>query len=337
MPPPAQIGKKCTNSSLINNKIDHKKLGVNLSIVKKTQTEQKQSKPHLDEGIYAAALSPMHVDYSCNCKALVEHCNDLINRGCKGVVLFGTTGEGTSFSVAERIQIITKVFQLGIDPQRTIIGISCCAIDDVMKLASLAIDYHCPAVLIAPPFFYKNVSDEGVIDFYRNIILSVNRPGLKIMLYHIPQFSGVPITINIIKALKEEFPNNVIGIKESEGNLNFTREILSNFDDFKVFVGSEVHISEAVQLGAAGGISGIVNAYLELICSLYEYGKDQNKPNQNPKINNISQIIKNYPTSPAIKTIVESQKGGDWHVMRPPLISLNEQQKKELKELLNRT
>lgn len=297
-------------------------------------TIQKITKPSLVKGVYAASLTPMHEDFSCNCEALAYHCNDLINRGCKGIVLFGTTGEGTSFSVAERAQVITNIIRLGIDPHKIIIGISCCAINDVVKLASIAINHQCAAVLIAPPFFYKSVSEEGIIAYYRNVIQSVNHPELKILLYHIPQFSGVPITINIIRALKNEFSSTIIGIKESEGNLDFTREILSTFENFKVFVGHEVHISEAVQLGAAGGISGIVNAYPELICSLYEYGKDQQKPDYNPTAKNIIGALKNYPLFPAIKGMVESQKGIDWRVVRPPLVSLNEQQRQELIDLL---
>lgn len=187
-------------------------------------------------------------------------------------------------------------------------------------------------MLIAPSFFYKNVSEEGVFNFYRNVIQSVSHPELKILLYHIPQYTGVPITINVIKALKDEFSSTIIGIKESEGNLDFTKEILLTFENFEVFVGHELHISEAVGLGAAGGISGIVNAYPELICSLYEYGKDQEKPNYNPTAKNIIQALKKYPIFPAIKGMVESQKGMDWRIMRPPLISLNEQQEQELIE-----
>lgn len=247
----------------------------------------------LVSGVYAAALTPMYEDLRCNSKALYNHCNDLIRRGCKGVVLFGTTGEGTSFSVTEREQVINEVIQLGMDPQQIIIGISCCAIDDAIKLTSLAIDHHCAAVLIAPPFFYKSVSEEGVINFYKKIIRSVNHKELKILLYHIPQYSGVPITLNVIKTLTEEFPNTVIGIKESEGNLDFTKEILSTLKDFKVFVGNESHISEAVQLGAAGGISGIANAYPELICSLF----DLKNPNNNSTVKDLIQSLKNYPLS----------------------------------------
>jgi 4-hydroxy-tetrahydrodipicolinate synthase len=296
--------------------------------------EQKATKHSLANGVYAATLTPMYEDFSCNCEALVNHCNDLINRGCKGIVLFGTTGEGTSFSVAEREQLIKEVVRSGIDPQKIIIGITCCAINDAIKLASLAIDSHCAAVLISPPFFYSNLCEEGVINFYKEIIRSIDHHELKILLYHIPQYSGVPITMNMIKALNDEFPNTVIGIKESEGNLDFTKKVLSTFENFKVFVGHELHISEAVQSGAAGGISGIVNAYPELISSLYEYGKNQDKPDYNPVAKIVVQSLKKHPIFPAIKAVVESQKGKDWHVVRLPLVSLNKQQKQELIESL---
>lgn len=301
---------------------------------KNVSIEKKTTQGYLLAGVYAAVLTPMYEDFSCNCEVLVSHCKDLMNRGCKGIVLFGTTGEGPSFSVAEREQVVTNIIRLGIDPQKIIVGISCCAIEDAIKLVSLAIDKHCAAVLICPPFFYKNVSEEGLVSFYKHIIQSVNHPALKILLYHIPQFSGVSITISVIKALKDEFPNHIIGIKESEGNLDFTRKIISTFDDFNVFVGHELHISEAVQLGASGGISGIANAYPELICSLYEYGKDQKKSNTNPTVKNMIEVLKNYPIFPAIKGIVENQKGKDWHVVRPPLIALNKQQNLALIESL---
>jgi 4-hydroxy-tetrahydrodipicolinate synthase len=315
--------------------LNQQMLGANLiTAIEDKISNQKRAETVLFTGVYAAALTPMHNDFRCNCEELATHCSDLMNRGCTGVVLFGTTGEGSSFSVSEREMAIKNLIQLGLDPQKVIVGILSCAIDDVIKLASVAIDQQCAAVLVAPPFFYKKVDDAGVVAFYKKIIQEINHPDLKIILYHIPQYSDVPITLNIIKELREEFPNNVIGIKESEGNLSLTKEVLSTFPGFKVFVGNELQISEAVQLGASGGISGIVNAYPELICSLYEFGKNQQKPNYNKIAQNIVQSLKNYPIFPAIKNIVEKQKGQAWHVLRPPLMHLDELQSQALNEAL---
>lgn len=283
---------------------------------------------HLNEsqpfsGVYAAALTPVNEDLRCHTQELENHCQDLIRRGCRGVVLFGTTGEGTSFSVDERANILKQVIELGVDPQKIILGISCCATEDVIKLISVAMDLGCAAVLVAPPFFFKHVDDAGVIAFYRQIIQSVDRSALRLLLYHIPQFSGVPITLNIIRVLQQEFPDSVIGIKESEGNLSFTKQILSEFSDFKLFVGNELQIAVAVQLGAAGGISGIANAYPELITSLYDGGDQE-------RVQRIVESLTKYPIFSAIKSVVTSQKGAAWHFVRPPLVPLDETQRQAL-------
>jgi 4-hydroxy-tetrahydrodipicolinate synthase len=286
-------------------------------------------------GVYAAALTPMRDDLSCNCEELVNHCNDLMKRGCRGIVLFGTTGEGTSFSVEERESVIKTVIQSGVDSRRLIIGISCSAIADTVKLASTAIFQRCSAVLVAPPFFYKHVDDAGVVAFYREVIRRVNSSDLKVILYHIPQYSGVPLNLNIIKTLREEFPTCVVGIKESEGNISLTKDILSTFPGFKVFVGNELHISEAVQLGAVGGISGVANAFPELISSLYEYGLDQHKPDLNEVAQRVIKTLTLFPLFPAIKRTVVAQKGAAWHVLRPPLMPLDEKQSQALLEALD--
>lgn len=284
----------------------------------------------LFSGVYAASLTPMHPDFSCNDEVLTSHCLDLMNRGCTGIVLFGTTGEGSLFNVEERKAALRAVIKRGVDPQRLILAISCSAIHDVVELCLEAIRSRCSGVLVVPPFFYKNVEESGVIAFYREVIQKVGDPALKLFLYHIPKFSGVPITLPIIKALHHEFPHTVMGIKESDGNLSFTKEILSQFPGFIVFVGNELQLSDAVQAGAAGTICGMANAYPELIRSLYEYGKDRTQPDLNDAAIRLVQAIKKYPLVPALKSLLERHKGPDWRVLRPPLTPLSPEQSQAL-------
>lgn len=267
-------------------------------------------------GIYAASLTPMHHDLSCDYDEWVIHCQELIKKGCKGVVLFGTTGEGPSFSVEERKQALKTLIEKGVDPQKIILGVMCSAIGDAAELARTASKQKCAAALIIPPFFYKDVSDEGVIAFYREVIYRAGDPRLKILLYHIPQYSGVRISLNVIQTLREEFPNNVVGIKDSEGNLPFIMSVIDLFPDFSVFAGKELLIPEAVQYGATGGISGIANTYPELICSLCEPG------NEHEKIDKLMEVYKGYRGMsfvPAMKAIMEDRRGSRWHNVRPPL------------------
>lgn len=173
-------------------------------------------KPDLQEGVYAAVLTPMHSDLRCNHKKLASHCFELIQQGCTGVALFGTTGEGPSFSLAERVEALEKLILEGFDPEKIILANGSSGILDTVELGREALKHGCAALLVAPPSFYKNVTDIGVMAFYREIIQKIGNPNLRILLYHIPQMSGVPISLEIIEALRKEFPEIVIGIKRAK-------------------------------------------------------------------------------------------------------------------------
>jgi len=286
------------------------------------KTNDITTQKRLVEGIYAASLTPIHPDLSCNTQELAAHCQDIIQRGCKGVVLFGTTGEGPSFSVEERLNALKEVIDLGVPPKHIILANGGANIPETVDLAKGALSLNCPFFLVTPPSFFKNVPENGVISFYQEVIKHVGNPNLRILLYHIPQFSGVPLTLHIVEALRKEFPESVIGLKESEGNLSFTRALLQRFPDFQLFVGHENHILEAIHKGAAGSIGGIANLYPELLCSLFEQGK--HSANQNPqKLDAIIHAINGYPFISAFKAAMETKRGPSWHHMRPPLLPLN--------------
>lgn len=283
----------------------------------------------LEEGIYAAALTPMHPDLNCHFQELANHCHNLIERGCKGVVLFGTTGEGPSFSIEERLEALDKLIEEGINPKTVILGNGGGNIPETVELGLGALKRNCTNLLTAPPTFFKNVAEEGVIAFYREIIQRVADRNLRIILYHYPAYTCVPITLKIIEALHSEFPDRVIGIKDSEGNLSFDKAVIDAFPSFKVFVGNESHIIEAVHNGASGSICGLANLYPELICSLYKQGKQGNDANPN-ELTLISQTLRNYPFIAAMKALMEKKKGAAWHVLRPPLLPLDASQRSEL-------
>lgn len=262
------------------------------------------------KGIYAAALTPMHSDYRCNTKLLLSHCQDLLTRGCQGIALFGTTGEGPSFSTEEKIQVLNELIASGLDPRKIIFANGSASIPDTIALAKAA--HSCAAMLICPPSFYKNVPEEGVIAYYRAILRKI--PQIKVLLYHIPQYSGVPISINIIRALLKEFPNNVIGLKESEGNLPLTKEAIKTFPGFQVFVGKESCIIEAVHAGGAGSICGLANLFPELLVSLL-------KMTSTPKeLDEATALFRKGSFIPNAKAWLEKKTGADWKTVRPPLL-----------------
>ncbi len=273
------------------------------------------------KGVYAASLTPLNADLTCDYDTYADHCKDLIAQGCSGVVLFGTMGEGSSFSVAERQEGIQAIVDRGVDPNKIIVSVGCPSIEDTVKLTQTALFAKCAAVLMMPPYFFKNVSDAGIISFYREVIQKVNNPDLKIFLYHIPQFSGVRISLDVIRKLHGEFPNTVIGMKESEGNFELVQAILKEFPHFQLLVGNETMIADAVSLGAAGGVSGIANICPQLICSLYK-GKERQS-----EIEAFMKILGSHHFIPATKSVLEQKKGASWSLLRPPLAPLNSENK----------
>ncbi len=269
----------------------------------------------IENGVYAAALTPMHGNLRCHDTLLTEHCLQLINRGCQGVVLFGTTGEGASFSVGEKKQALRQVISHGLDPQKIIVGNGSACLTDTVDLALATIEQRCLGSLIAPPCFYKNVLEEGVIAFYREVIRRVANPHLRIILYHIPQYTGVPITVNTVKTLCTEFPDIVVGIKESEGNLSLVKDLLATVPQCQVFVGKELHLPQAIAYGASGTICGMANLWPELICSLY-------KGASTAELEKVIATIGNQPFIAACKALLAESNDPTWRFVRPPLVSL---------------
>ena len=260
---------------------------------------------YLHDGIYAAALIPLDANLNCDAQELSRHCIDLMQRGCKGVVLFGTTGEGPSFSTGEKVAALKEVIAGGVNPKKIIMASGSGNIPETTELLEASLQLQVSSFLISPPAYFKDVTERGVIAFYREIFQRVANPKLRILLYHIPQFTGVPMTLEIIKALRSEFPEIVVGIKESEGNLDFTKAIIKAIPGFKVYVGKEKDLIEAVRCGAAGGIGGVANLYPELICSLCEKGKQLSK-----ELETFFVALKGYPFLSAFKAILEEKKRG---------------------------
>ncbi len=281
--------------------------------------------------VYAATVTPLDADLCCDVELLATHCQDLLNRGCSGVLLFGTTGEGPSFSVHERTEVLKKVINHSIAAEQVMIGNGSSCISDTIQLAHAALDSGCKALLIAPPCYFKHISDDGTIAFYREIIRKIACTDLKIILYHIPQFSGVPITLPVVAALCKEFPHHVTGIKESEGNLSYVQQVLQLHPHLDIYLGKEQHLVEGLKLNARGTICGLANLYPELICALCQ----SSEPLKQLKA--FYEAKQDLPAIAAYKAVLSARKGLNWSNVRPPLVSLPPSIRTAFLERLHRT
>ena len=158
-------------------------------------------------GTYCAALTPLSLDYSINKELFLEHCNNLLSQDLDGLAVFGTTGEGNSFSVQEKIDAINYLVDNNIGADKLIPGTGLCSIKDTVLYSRAIAKLRVKAVLVLPAFYYKNVSDEGVIEFYRRVVEEVGDSDLKYILYNIPQVSGVSIGFEAIEQLIKLYPN----------------------------------------------------------------------------------------------------------------------------------
>jgi len=241
---------------------------------------------HKIYGTYCAALTPLNTDYSINKELFLKHCSNLLSEDLDGLGIFGTTGEGNSFNVNEKIEAVNYLIDNNIGADKLIPGTGLCSIRDTVMYSKMIAKLKVKAILVLPAFYYKNVSNEGVIKFYRRVVEEVGDNDLKYILYNIPQVSGVSIGFEVIEQLIKLFPNNVVGMKESSGNLDNMLKITKYFHNFSLLSGSDSLALKVCKRGGAGAMTATSNISGKLL----------------------SYIIKNYKEEPNIENFKSLQK-----------------------------
>jgi 4-hydroxy-tetrahydrodipicolinate synthase len=290
-------------------------------------------------GVWSPALTPLHQDLSIDRNRYIAHARWLLSEGCHGVTVFGTTGEATSFSANEREALLEELVSAGVNPARLIIGTGCAALSDTVRLTAHAVRQGCGNVLVVPPFFYKNPSEEGVYRSYAELIERVASDSLRLYLYHFPQLSAVPVTANVVERLRASYPGTVAGIKDSSGDWDNTCTMIEAFPDLAIFPGSESRLLEAVSEGAAGCITATANVNPAGIRRVYDEWKmgAPNVQRTQERATTLRRTIEVYPLAPALKLIQAHYRDEPaWLPLRPPLVNLNEDSGSALVDALAR-
>src|SRR3954468_12676694 len=170
------------------------------------------------KGVLAAVLTPMAADLSVDRAAFAAHCRRLLDAGCHGLGIFGTTGEANSLSVGERIEAWEGLVADGIPAETLLPGTGACALPDAVELSRAALAIGAPAVLALPPLYYKGVSDDGLFRFFAELIERVGDDRLRLFLYHIPAQAVLGYSFELIARLLEAYPGAIAGIKDSSGD-----------------------------------------------------------------------------------------------------------------------
>ena len=279
-------------------------------------------------GVLSPVVTPFKADLSPDTERFVRQCKWLVANKV-GLAVFGTNSEANSLAANERMALLEKLVEAGVDPARMMPGTGCCALTDSVRLTAHAVKLGCAGALMLPPFYYKGVSDEGLYRNYAEIVERVGDARLQIYLYHIPQVSQVPISLKLIERLLKAYPNNIAGTKDSSGDWNNTKATLDAFakDGFDVFPGSETFLLAGMRSGGKGCISATANVNPVAIHKLYSEWKSAEADQLQQGLDRIRLIFQKYPMIPAMKRAIAHWSGhSGWSTVRPPLVELGEAQ-----------
>jgi 4-hydroxy-tetrahydrodipicolinate synthase len=265
-------------------------------------------------GIWAAVVTPVTPEFQIDLERAIEYYRSLLERGCDGVAILGTTGEAMSFSVGQRRALMEAVAR-ALDVERVVCGTGAASLDDAAALTQLAVDLDFAGAMVLPPFFFRDAADAGVARFYDALAERV-RGNPRLLLYNFPKMSGVTLSADLVSRISRSHPGAVIGIKESSNDRALQREVRRRLPGLHVFPGSEAHLVEALTEGAAGCISGSVALWPELAAEVAA-SRDAGKA---ARLTRMRQELEGARLIPQVRERIALERGDDaWNRSVPPL------------------
>ena len=274
------------------------------------------------QGVIAAAVTPLRLDGQADLAALPRLIDFLAGRGCQGILLLGTTGEGPSFSVAERTEVLREGLRhraAAWPGLKLLAGTGCANLSDTIALTRAAFDLGADAVVTLPAFYYKGVSPEGITAYFEAVLRRAVPATGRLLAYHIPQVSGVAVPAASIRALRQRFPDQMWGMKDSQDDLPHTLAITGQFPGFHVFAGSDSILTDALAGGAAGSITALANVTSPLnraVRDAHQHGRAA--PEAQQALVRARQAVKGLSGPAAMKAVLADLFGfPEWSVRAP--------------------
>ena len=277
------------------------------------------------KGIFAAGMSIFNDDLSLNVDKTILHAENIIEQGCHGVAIFGSTGQAQLIPIAEKIELLNKLTQSKYK-DNYIIGTGLNSLGETINLMKIANSLNFKRFLIMPPAYYK-YGDKEAIEFYSKIIEAV--PKSEIILYNFEKLSGYKFSINCVQELVQKFPKQIIGVKDSSYNL-FENLKLENFS---IFPGSESKLLKGLEIGCSGVITATCNVTATLSRKVFDDFNSKKKQSYNQKLIDVRNVFEKYNLISALHTYC-SQENSIYKNILPPLSLLNDGEKKELMDKL---
>ena len=279
------------------------------------------------KGVYAASMSVINKDLTLDVKKTIEHAEMVIDQGCHGIAIFGSTGQAQLIPVAEKINLLNQL-SISKYKEQYLIGTGLNSLGETINLMRVAKSLDFNKFLIMPPAYYK-YGDEDVINFYTKIIEAL--PESEIVLYNFEKLCGYKFSIECVEELVKRFPDQIIGVKDSSYNLFENLKL----DNFSVLPGSESKLLKGLELGCSGIITATCNVTSELARKVYDDFITGNDQTVNQKLCDVRNSFEKYNLISGLHTYY-SKHNQFYENVLPPLNILNSQDEKELMENLEK-
>ena len=279
------------------------------------------------KGIYAASMSVLNDNLSLNIKKTVEHAEMIIDQGCHGVALLGSTGQAQLIPISEKINLFNQLAKSKYK-EKYILGTGLNSLSETVNLMKISKSLGFQKFLIMPPAFYK-YEDSDVINFYTKIIEAI--PESEIILYNFEKLCGYKFSVECVEELVKRFPKQIIGVKDSSYNLFENLKL----DNFSILPGSESKLLKGLELGCSGIITATCNVTASLARKVYDDFMDGNKQTVNQKLCDVRASFENYNLISGLH-FYYSKKEDIYKNILPPLSNLNQGDGKELVENLKK-
>ena len=279
------------------------------------------------KGIYAASMSILDKNLALNINKTVQHAEKIIDQGCHGVAIFGSTGQSQLISVSEKIGLLNKLTESR-HKDKYLIGTGLNSLSETINLMKIASSLNFNNFLIMPPAYYK-YGDKEVIEFYSRLIDSV--PDSKIILYNFEKLCGYKFSISCVEELVKKFPKQIVGVKDSSYNLYENLKI----DNFSVMPGSELKLLKGLELGCDGIITATCNVTASISRKVYDDFIKKQPQTVNEMLCNVRNAFDQFNLISGLHSFM-SDEDDIYKNLLPPLSLLIEKDKKKLIEELNK-
>ncbi len=273
-------------------------------------------------GVCAAVITPLDGDLRPDAQAAIAYYGELLNSGCDSLNVLGTTGEASSISADERVAFMEAIAGSGLPRERMMVGTGASALRDCIRLTSTAHRLGFGGALVMPPYFFRGITDDGIMQFFEQLFEAAHPPQHGILLYNFPAMSGVTFHPGLVDRLIANYPGVIGGIKDSSNDAALQAQIFAQHPDLLVYPSSEAFLSDARERGYAGCISGTVALWPELAARVWKGDLSAQR-----ELTQRRESIARVPLIAGVRYLRAKQTGkGDWERCLPPLTPLDTEQ-----------